>query len=258
MSSRGLNLHFLLYLGGSTQGGVNSNYSSSLEDVLLLPLDVAIRKSVEACGSEEMKKKMFVCILLVGGGIRFKGVARYLHQRLAIQVNVVFFFSLSCTNTIYDGTNSWKKGDVVSSKASEIFTPRSSRSVDQTAYRLRYALANNTVFCTVLFISSIYSKSVWRNLFIKIESLIQVMNLTSTINLSDSANVPNRTSGNHFGCQGAMDQAWWVAKNGAKTSSRKSSISLDMIYFITNFLYLPKKYLFYNSCISSKIRQFFI
>ena len=89
------------------------------------------------------------------------------------------------------------------------------------------------------------------------------MNLTSTINLSDSANVPNRTSGNHFGskrselrnyimergcysvlpgeCQGAMDQAWWVAKNGAKTSSRKSSISLDMIYFITNFLYLPKK-----------------
>jgi len=76
-----------IFLGGNTQGGFNSNYSSSLEDVLLLPLDVAIRKSVEACGSEELKKKMFGCILLVGGGIRFKGVTRYLHQRLALQVN---------------------------------------------------------------------------------------------------------------------------------------------------------------------------
>ena len=65
---------------------MNSAYSSSLEDGLLLPLDIAIRKSIESSASEEVKKKMFGCILLVGGGIRFKGIAKYLHQRMALQV----------------------------------------------------------------------------------------------------------------------------------------------------------------------------
>jgi actin-related protein 8 len=77
----------LFYAGGVNQCGLNSNYSSTPDDGgLLLPLDVAIRKSIEACPTDELKKKMFGCILLVGGGIRFKGVTKYLHQRLSLQV----------------------------------------------------------------------------------------------------------------------------------------------------------------------------
>ena len=52
----------------------------------LLSLDAAILKSIEACSNEETKRKMFSCILLVGGGLKFKGVERYLQSKLALQV----------------------------------------------------------------------------------------------------------------------------------------------------------------------------
>ena len=52
----------------------------------LLSLDSAILKSIESCSSEELKRKMYSCILLVGGGLKFKGVDRYLQGKLALQV----------------------------------------------------------------------------------------------------------------------------------------------------------------------------
>jgi actin-related protein len=52
----------------------------------LLPLDAAILKSIELCPNDELKRKMFSCILLVGGGGRFRGMERYLMGKLALQV----------------------------------------------------------------------------------------------------------------------------------------------------------------------------
>ena len=54
----------------------------------LLPLDAAILKSIELCPAEELKRKMFGCILLVGGGTRIRGLDKYLRGRLALQVRV--------------------------------------------------------------------------------------------------------------------------------------------------------------------------
>ena len=53
---------------------------------LLMTLDQAILKSIESCPSDEMKKKMYSSILLVGGGIRFNMVQKYITQKLHLQV----------------------------------------------------------------------------------------------------------------------------------------------------------------------------
>ena len=52
----------------------------------VLGLDAAILKSIELCPNEELKRKMFSCVLLVGGGVRFRGIERYLAGRLTLQV----------------------------------------------------------------------------------------------------------------------------------------------------------------------------
>ena len=51
-----------------------------------MTLDQAILKSIESCPSDEMKKKMYSSILLVGGGIRFNMVQKYITQKLHLQV----------------------------------------------------------------------------------------------------------------------------------------------------------------------------
>jgi len=48
----------------------------------VLPLDQAIVRSIENCTGEEMKKKMYAAILVVGGGFRFPGAAKYLQSRI--------------------------------------------------------------------------------------------------------------------------------------------------------------------------------
>ena len=59
----------------------------SVEKSLLMPLDQAILKSIESCPSDEIKKKMYSSILLVGGGIKFNMVQKFLTQKLALQVS---------------------------------------------------------------------------------------------------------------------------------------------------------------------------
>ena len=47
---------------------------------------VPILRSIEACPSEEMKKKMYSSILLVGGGLRFRMADKFVMQKLALQI----------------------------------------------------------------------------------------------------------------------------------------------------------------------------
>ena len=51
-----------------------------------LSLDQAILKSIEACPTEEMKKKMYSTILIVGSGFKFRQAEKFLMQKLALQV----------------------------------------------------------------------------------------------------------------------------------------------------------------------------
>ena len=70
------------------RGGAVNNDTDDKERSLLMPIDQAILKSIEACPSDEMKKKMYSSILIVGGGMKFRNADKFLMQKLALQVNV--------------------------------------------------------------------------------------------------------------------------------------------------------------------------
>ena len=70
------------------RGGTANNDTDDKERSLLMPIDQAILKSIEACPSDEMKKKMYSSILIVGGGMKFRNADKFLMQKLALQVNV--------------------------------------------------------------------------------------------------------------------------------------------------------------------------
>nr|SVE84755.1 EOG090X02LT [Daphnia pulex] len=57
---------------------------------LLYSLDQAILHSIERCSSDEMKRRMYSCILLVGGGAKFEGLSTWLHNRLLLQIPFQF------------------------------------------------------------------------------------------------------------------------------------------------------------------------
>ena len=52
----------------------------------LLTLDTAILRSIDSCPNEDVRRKMYSSILLVGGGIKFRGVAKYIKHKLTLQV----------------------------------------------------------------------------------------------------------------------------------------------------------------------------
>ena len=70
------------------RGGTANNDTDDKERSLLMPIDQAILKSIEACPTDEMKKKMYSSILIVGGGMKFRNADKFLMQKLALQVNV--------------------------------------------------------------------------------------------------------------------------------------------------------------------------
>uniref|UniRef100_T1JFQ7 Actin-related protein 8 n=1 Tax=Strigamia maritima TaxID=126957 RepID=T1JFQ7_STRMM len=56
----------------------------------LLSLDQAILQSIDRCGSDDMKRKMYSCILIVGGGIMFAGIHTWLRNRLSMQIPIMY------------------------------------------------------------------------------------------------------------------------------------------------------------------------
>ncbi|XP_063881501.1 actin-related protein 8-like isoform X1 [Scylla paramamosain] len=56
----------------------------------LLSLEQAILTSIERCQSDEMKRKMYSSILIVGGGAKFKNIGKWLQSRLALQIPVAY------------------------------------------------------------------------------------------------------------------------------------------------------------------------
>ncbi|KAG8332324.1 actin-related protein 8-like isoform X1 [Homalodisca vitripennis] len=52
----------------------------------LLGLDQAILQSIDRCGSDDLKRKMYSSILIVGGGMKFQGISTWLQNRIALQI----------------------------------------------------------------------------------------------------------------------------------------------------------------------------
>ena len=95
----------------SSNPGTGLGVSDSQQNSLL-SLDQAILRSIESCSNEELKRKMYSCILLVGGGSKFVGMERYLMQKIALQIP--FQFRSDPTEIIVDAkdmsssTTAWK------------------------------------------------------------------------------------------------------------------------------------------------------
>ncbi|KAK7085058.1 Actin-related protein 8 [Halocaridina rubra] len=56
----------------------------------LFSLEQAILTSIDRCPTDEMKRKMYSCILIVGGGAKFKSLGKWLQNRLALQIPVAY------------------------------------------------------------------------------------------------------------------------------------------------------------------------
>ncbi|XP_067938587.1 actin-related protein 8-like [Watersipora subatra] len=85
----------------------------------LLALDQAILSSIEQCENEEIKRKMYSNILLVGGGLLFEGVESLLQYRLWLHLpphlkQSVNITVLSRTKDIDPQSICWKGGAILS------------------------------------------------------------------------------------------------------------------------------------------------
>ncbi|VVC96869.1 unnamed protein product [Leptidea sinapis] len=58
----------------------------SLAPGQVLSLDASILQSIDRCQSEELKRKMYSSILIVGGGVKIHGLNIWLQNRLALQI----------------------------------------------------------------------------------------------------------------------------------------------------------------------------
>ncbi|XP_015184816.1 PREDICTED: actin-related protein 8 [Polistes dominula] len=56
----------------------------------LLGLDHAILQSIDRCPSEDLKRKMSSCILVVGSGMKFQGIGMWLHNRISLQIPYMY------------------------------------------------------------------------------------------------------------------------------------------------------------------------
>lgn len=56
----------------------------------LFSVDQAVLQSIEQCPSEDVKRKMYNCILVVGGGMMFQGIHTWLHSRLSLQIPIIY------------------------------------------------------------------------------------------------------------------------------------------------------------------------
>lgn len=68
-------------------------YSSTSGQIV--PLDLAIVRSIERCSTDDMKRKMYGCILLVGGGSKIPGLCKWLENKITLQLAAIVGFNRS-------------------------------------------------------------------------------------------------------------------------------------------------------------------
>lgn len=68
---------------GTRQQDIEEEQEIESEPVLqLMGIDQAILQSIDRCGSDEVKKKMYSCIIVVGGGMMFEEAQQWLQYRV--------------------------------------------------------------------------------------------------------------------------------------------------------------------------------
>jgi actin-related protein 8 len=69
---------------------VTANDKEINSDQQLLGIDQAILQCIDQCDSDEVKRRMYSSILLVGGGLAFAGIEKWLQSRLSLQIPVQY------------------------------------------------------------------------------------------------------------------------------------------------------------------------
>ncbi|KAG7300584.1 hypothetical protein JYU34_014879 [Plutella xylostella] len=96
----------------------------SLTPGQVLALDAAILQSIDRCPSEELKRKMYSSILIVGGGVKIQGLATWLQNRLALQIPYAYKTEqleiVTSPKDIDPASTAWKGAAVMSCLESAI------------------------------------------------------------------------------------------------------------------------------------------
>lgn len=56
----------------------------------ILGLDQAVLQSIDRCPNEDLKRKMYGCVLVVGGGMKFSGIGTWLQNRISLQIPYLY------------------------------------------------------------------------------------------------------------------------------------------------------------------------
>lgn len=73
----------------------------------LLSLDHAIYRSIEMCQGDDLRRKMWSAVLVVGGGMRITGAGQYLQSRLAGLAGPAFAPAVEVLVDCKDGESDW-------------------------------------------------------------------------------------------------------------------------------------------------------
>jgi len=49
-----------------------------------------VLQSIDRCPTEDLKRKMYGCILVVGGGMKFTGIGTWLQNRISLQIPYMY------------------------------------------------------------------------------------------------------------------------------------------------------------------------
>ncbi|KAJ8667492.1 hypothetical protein QAD02_009155 [Eretmocerus hayati] len=84
----------------------------------VLGLDQAILQSIDRCPTEDLKRKMYSCILVVGSGMKFQGIGMWLHNRISLQIPYMFRTEqmdvITSPKDIDPGVTVWKGAAILS------------------------------------------------------------------------------------------------------------------------------------------------
>ncbi|XP_053678699.1 actin-related protein 8 [Anopheles nili] len=83
----------------------------------LVGLDQAVIQSIERCSNDELKRKMYGCILIVGGGIKFPGIGSWLQSQVSRKIPAGYRTEQSIVSSPKDmdpEITSWKGAAVMS------------------------------------------------------------------------------------------------------------------------------------------------
>ncbi|KAL0280350.1 UNVERIFIED_CONTAM: hypothetical protein PYX00_001668 [Menopon gallinae] len=84
----------------------------------ILGLDQAVLQSIDRCPSEDVKRKMYGCILIVGSGMKFHGISKWLQNRIALQTPYLYrseqVYIITNAKEMDSGMTCWKGAAILS------------------------------------------------------------------------------------------------------------------------------------------------